>query len=200
MTGMNIMKIESLCWEWFHWRKQARVTDKLFLSLLGATIIGLSSLVRIYIPGTPVPITGQTFSVLLMGVLMGAETGALSSLWYILLGGCGIPWFTGAAGWAVLVGPTAGYMFGFIPAAYFTGYCLDHYKELRSFGGLLGIMILADLLLIHLPGMLWLSYLTGIHSAGTILAIGSLPFIPGDLVKILAAAGISRCITPKTHF
>ncbi|NPV28959.1 MAG: biotin transporter BioY [Firmicutes bacterium] len=194
-------KLENLRWEVFHRRKTTALPVKLALSLLGAAVIGLAAQIKIPLPWTPVPITGQTFAVLLTGVLLGADGGFLSSALYLLLGGAGVPWFAGASGGlAALAGPTGGYLAGFIVAACFTGFMCDRYSFARRLPGLILVMLAANFILIHGPGLLWLGHATGTHSFRELLMLGTLPFISGDLVKIAAAAALARSILPRRGF
>jgi len=87
---------------------------------------------------------------------LGSTGGALITTAYILLGGLGIPWFAGAAGGtAVLVGPTAGYLVGFIPAAYCTGLLYNRFAWARRLPGLILVMTCANFIFIHGTGMIW---------------------------------------------
>jgi biotin transport system substrate-specific component len=128
------------------WRDDDSILMKLVMALVGAALIGLAAQIKIPLPWTPVPITGQTFAVLLAGVLWGAQGGALTTTVYLLLGGIGIPWFAGAAGGAAyFAGPTAGYLIGFIPAAYCTGLLYNRFAWARQLPGLVLVMTCANL-------------------------------------------------------
>ena len=182
------------------WNSNTSIATRLATILIGAAFIGLAAQVKIPLPWTPVPITGQTFAVLLAGVLWGAQGGALITTAYILLGGLGIPWFAGAAGGtAVLVGPTAGYLVGFIPAAYCTGLLYNRFAWARRLPGLILVMTCANFIFIHGTGMIWLGCITGIHDISKLLALGMLPFISGDLVKITAAAAVVRSFSSRNQ-
>lgn len=195
-------KLDDLRWEAFHWRKAAGMPLMLGLCMLGAAFIGIAAQIKIYLPWTPVPITGQTFAVLLLGVLLGASGGALSSAFYVLLGAAGVPWFAGAgaAGVAALMGPTGGYLLGFVAAAFFTGYFCDRYSWARQLPGLILVMLTANFVLIHGTGLLWLSKVTGAAGWKELLTIGTLPFISGDLIKVAAASALSRVLLPRRSF
>jgi biotin transport system substrate-specific component len=180
------------------WDNNAGFLMKLTMTLAGAALIGLAAQIRIPLPWTPVPITGQTFAVLLAGVIWGAQGGALITTVYLLLGGIGVPWFAGATGGAaILAGSTAGYMVGFIPAAYFTGLLYNRFAWAKRLPGLLMIMSAADLIIILGIGTIWLGWSTGIHDISKLLALGALPFISGDLVKIAAAAAVSQVFASR---
>jgi biotin transport system substrate-specific component len=175
------------------WHSSASIPTKIITVIAGAALIGLAAQVKIPLPWTPVPITGQTFAVLLAGILWGAQGGTLIISTYLLLGWIGIPWFAGAAGGtAVFAGITAGYLIGFIPAAYFTGFIYHHFAWARKLPGLVLVMACADLIFILGIGSIWLGCTTGIHNINHILAQGTLPFLSGDIVKIAAAAAIAQ--------
>lgn len=151
--------------------------------------LALAAFVRIPLPFTPVPITLQTFFVLLSGAFLGAELGLSVQLGYLFLGAAGLPLFAGAAsGPAYLMGPTGGYIFGFVLASLFIGryirYCGD------SLWAILAIFLLGDLILLF-SGALWLKSLAGC-GIGKAFLLGVLPFIPGDLIKVAAAGLIYR--------
>jgi len=150
-------------------------------------LTALGGFVRIPLPFSPVPITLQTFFVLLSGVMLGGWLGVSSQLSYILLGIMGLPIFSGAnSGLFYLFGPTAGYLFGFVLASFFLGrlikYCPDRFLMIFL------LMCLADLLILSL-GIVWLKLLFGYH-IDTLLFIGLIPFIPGDLLKAFLASVI----------
>lgn len=129
-----------------------------------------------------VPITMQTLTVLLAGVLFGSKRGALSQLTYLLMGLAGLPWFARGGGITYLMSPTFGYIIGFVLAAYLVGWLCE-----RGFDREVKTAILAMLIgniLLYFPGLLWLAKFVGFKK---VLAIGLYPFIPGDLLKILLA-------------
>ncbi len=190
----------------FRWRYALTVPRKLALSLAMAAVVGLLAQARIPLPWSPVPITGQTFGVLLAGVLLGSWWGGVSLVIYAALGIAGVPWFQGfSGGLAYLAGPTGGYVIGFILAALFLGYFTDKYVRSRSFLSMLGLMLFANFILIYGPGLLqlglWVNLVNGQPVAfGGLLAMGALPFIAGDITKAVAAALIARAITPKASY
>ncbi len=170
------------------WHGSDSIIIRLVTILVGAALIGLAAQVKIPLPWTPVPITGQTFAVLLAGALWGAQDGALMALLYLLLGSIGVPWFAGGA----LLGATGGYLLGFVPAAYCTGLLCRRFDWARRLPGLVLVMVFANFIIIHGTGMTWLGCVTGIHDISKLAALGTLPFIAGDLVKIAAAAALAR--------
>jgi biotin transporter BioY len=134
----------------------------------------------------PVPVSGQTFAVLLSGALLGSRRGALSQLSYLVMGATGIPyWFAlgGAPGITRLIGPSAGYLFGFVAAAFIVGWLAE--KGWGRHGWTATISMLAGSAAIYVFGLSWLSLFV---QQSTLLQVGLYPFIIGDLLKILFAA------------
>jgi biotin transport system substrate-specific component len=165
-------------------------TPPLVRTALRATvgIAFLAALAQLRLPVGPVPITGQTLGVLLLGAAYGAGLGALATGGYLLLGGLGLPIFTGGhGGWTYLAGPTAGYLVGFVLAAAVLG-ALTRRGWDRRYGRTALAMLVANVL-IYLPGLLWLHQVLG-GSWGATLAAGLLPFLPGDALKWALAVAL----------
>jgi len=154
------------------------------LVLGGSLLIGLSAKLKVVLPFGPVPVTGQTFAVLMVGALLGARRGSLAVLAYLVQGIAGAPVFAFGGGPAVLLGPTGGYLTGFIPAAFITGLLAERGWDRRMATTVLA-MILGNLA-IYTCGLLWLTCLMGVKT--TVVTMGLLPFIPGDILKIILAA------------
>lgn len=152
--------------------------------VLGASLLlALSAQVALPLPFSPVPVTGQTLAVLLLGALLGSRRGALSVLAYLVEGVAGLPVFAGGGSGPIwLLGPTGGYLLGFVVAAWAVGWLCEHLWD-RSVAGTLVIM-LAGSATIYLFGLLWLARFVGADSA---LALGLIPFVPGDSIKIALA-------------
>jgi len=192
--------------EVFRWRCELSVPKKLALALGIALLTGLAAQLRVQLPWSPVPITGQTFAVLLAGVLLGKWWGGVSLALYAGLGIAGIPWFTGfGSGLGYLAGPTGGYVIGFVFAALFLGYFTDKYVRARSFVSMLALMLFANFVLIYVPGLLqlglWLNIVKGQPvTFSSLLMMGAIPFIVGDITKAVLAAAIARGITPKMAY
>ena len=171
--------------------------QEIVISRVGCAVIGiggfitlttLGAFVRIPLPFTPVPITLQTFFVLLAGALLGKRLGLFSQLGYIFLGSLGLPIFAGAiGGLAALFGPTGGYLLGFVFAAYVIGRMLS-IKERATFSWVVLAMAIGSLL-IYLPGAIQLALITQLGFKKALLA-GVIPFLPGDILKLLAASGL----------
>lgn len=160
-----------------------------------ALATALSAYVRIPLPGNPVPITLQTMFVLLAGAVLGRKLGGLSQIGYILLGCLGLPVFQGAAfGFAHIFGPTGGYLFGFVAAAYLMGALIG--KKARSTASI-ALCFAGASLLILVCGAAWLAILFRM-SALQAVSVGILPFIPGDIVKIALATAIYAVISGRS--
>ena len=190
----------------FKWRSNTSLANKIVLAFLVACFTGIMAQVIIPLPWTPVPITGQTFAVLMAGVLLGRWWGGISQFMYVAVGLLGIPWFTGMnGGYTALIGATGGYLIGFILAALFLGYFADKYIKARKFLPMLGLMLFANFVLIYIPGMLqlgiWTQGVTGNWPGiWNLLLIGLIPFIVGDLIKIGGSAALTKVVTPKEDF
>lgn len=150
----------------------------------GSLLIALCAHIRVLLPFSPVPVTGQTFAVLIIGALLGARRGCLAVLAYIIEGFAGLPIFAVGAGPAVLAGPTGGYLFGFVPAVFITGLLAGLGWD-RRVGTTILAMALGNLV-IYSFGLFWLCCLTGFNTM--VLSVGLYPFIIGDIVKIILAA------------
>lgn len=176
--------------------KKEILRDKTLCRIFGIIIFiiltSFGAFVRIRLPFTPVPITLQTFFVLLSGAVLG-NLGVVSQLSYIILGVGGLPVFTNAgSGLSYLFGPTGGYLFGFLLASYFVSISISKSK---SFISIFILMCLADLIILSL-GIIWLKILFR-YSINRLLIIGFLPFIPGDLLKIILASSLFLKIKPR---
>ncbi len=146
----------------------------------------------IAIPVGPVPIVLQNLFVYLAGLLLGGRWGLISVSVYLLGGICGLPVFAGGAGGiGRIVGPTGGYLVGYLPAVYLVGAITE-----RRRGAVFDVlaMVLATVV-VYAAGVAWLHVLANLSWQKTI-ALGMLPFLPGDAVKIAAAAGIARALRP----
>ena len=156
-------------------------TCAVFVSVI---LITLGAFVRISLPFTPVPITLQTFFVLLSAGLLGRRLSLITQTSYIFLGVLGLPVFTGAAsGLGYLISPTAGYLLGFILAAIFAAVSLKQVKN--SLLKVLAVFCIASAMIL-LTGSLWLKVSFGISLTQSLL-MGFAPFIFGDFLKALAA-------------
>ena len=183
----------------FSWKKEI-ILDKALCKTAGVIVFILlttaGAYVRIPLPFTPVPLTLQTFFVVLSGAVLGASFGALSQIGYMLLGVTGLSVFTGSgSGLLYLTGPTGGYIFGFIVSSFLVGKALHTTR--KSFISIFFTLMMADLLILCC-GMLWLKCAFG-YPFARLLLIGFFPFVPGDLAKVCAAAMLYKKIRPRTE-
>lgn len=164
-------------------RRQALAYD--FVLLAGGSVaLALSAQLAFHLPFSPVPITGQTFAVLLVGALLGSVRGGMVVLLYLAEGLSGLPVFAGGgAGPVILLGPTGGYLLGFVPAVIIVGYLAERGWD-RRFLTTLAAMT-GGTVAIFVCGLTWLAIL---QITDSILTIGLWPFVPGAILKIVAAA------------
>ena len=157
------------------------------LLVLGFSIfLALCSQVQFPLPFTPVPITLQTLAVLLTGAALGSKRGAASMLLYIVEGAIGLPVFAGGVGGIIhLIGPTGGYIWAFPIAAFVVGLLCERRLERRFLTSVLAM--LPGTLIIYAVGISWLAIFLHISIAQAFV-LGMLPFIPGDILKIVIAA------------
>ncbi len=166
-------------------RLNARARD-VALVVAGALFIYLTSKIVIPVAGSPVPITGQTFGVLLVGGALGLRRGAVAVALYVLLGVVGLPFFAeGKGGLTIIWGATGGYLIGFILAGAVVGRLAELGWD-RKIGGALGAMVVGSAV-IYAVGLPWLKVVTGMTVEETIAA-GLTPFLIGDTIKIILAA------------
>ena len=152
-----------------------------------ALLTALAAQITIPIPGTPVPITGQTFAVLLAGAALGPWAGAGSQAIYWSLGAMGLPFYSDASGgWEAATGATAGYLVGFIIAAWVVGALAVRGQDRNVWSAIPAF--LAGNAVIYLFGVPWLlASVEAFTTVGDALAAGFTPFVIGDLVKIVIA-------------
>lgn len=173
-------------------RSQSDPIRLLLLVLAGSALIALSAQLAVRLPFSPVPVTGQTFAVLVIGMAFGSRLGALTVLAY-LAEGLFLPVFAEARTWFhPLTMWTVGYLFGFVLAAFAAGWLAERSWDRRPLTTALAM--LAGNLLIYLPGLAWLAYMyagangqAGTALLATTVTAGLLPFIPGDLAKLALA-------------
>lgn len=184
----------------FSWRDSLSISSRAGLALCMAAMTGAAAQMRLPLPGTPVPVTGQVFLVLLCGVLLGGGYGALGLTFYLGLGCAGLPWFSGFAGGSGhLIGVTGGYLIGFVPAALFIGFAADRIPPSPALRPLyLTLIMLAGVGIIYLFGALQFAAFTGAGFQTTV-SMAIVPFIPWDIMKALLA-GIAACaILPRNR-
>jgi len=136
------------------------------------------------LPFSPVPITAQSIAVLACGLFLGPVRGMATIAAYLIEGALGLPVFAGGASGIIrILGPTGGYLLGFIPAAGIVGYLSDRIQSMTY--GKLTAVLLAGKVMIFAPGLLWLSCFV---PHGSLLAMGLYPFIPGLIIKVAVTA------------
>ena len=168
------------------------------LLVSGVLLLAGLAQVEIVLPFTPVPITGQTFGVLLIGAAYGSKRGAATMIAYIAAGALGLPFFSGGgSGLRILTGATAGYLAGFVVAAYVIGLLCEGGLE-RSVRTSL-IPFIAGTLIIYVFGVTWLSHIIG--GPAKAVTLGVVPFLIGDGIKLVAASlvlpGAWRLVEPS---
>lgn len=163
-------------------------TRSMMLTSLFAALLAVSS--QISIPIGPVPVTMQVMLVLLAGMVLGSRLGSASVVVWVLLGVFGLPVFAqGKAGAAVLIGPTGGYIFGYIVCAYIVGYVAEHFELTYKYTACSMLVGLAVIYSFGLAGFV-LSFQYVLHKAMSLdraLNLAVLPFLPFDLIKTTAA-------------
>ncbi len=183
--------------------QDSSTATKLLMSFLMACFTGIMAQIIIPLPWTPVPITAQTFAVLCSGLFLGKKYGCLSQILYIVLGIAFIPWFGGMTGGLdIFLGSTFGFFIGFVIASYFIGAITEKYAKARNFTRMAVVIGIANFALIYIPGLAGLALWYNLTQGATIgvvdlLMMGLVPFIIGDLVKILGAASVSKVFLPK---
>ncbi len=161
------------------------LAQQVSLVMMGTALLALSAQVRVPLPFTPVPVTGQTFAVLFLGATLGSglAIGSVGAYW--LVGACGLPVFSGGSGgWGVISGPTGGYLIGFAAAAFVVGWFAE-----RGWANGKGILLplLIGEALIYIFGLPWLALFVGLRQ---VLQAGFFPFLAGDLFKIAAVSAL----------
>ncbi|MBS0603659.1 MAG: biotin transporter BioY [Verrucomicrobia bacterium] len=159
------------------WLKEAAV-------ILGASIIiALFAPISIRLPFTPVPIATQAHVILLLSCLLGSKRASMAVMTYLFQGAIGLPVFAGgAAGIAILAGPTGGYLLGYLAAAFVTGYIAERTLE-RTPSKAFAAMGVGNLV-VYLFGLPWLAGYIGLQKA---VVLGMLPFLIGDMLKLVIA-------------
>ena len=160
------------------------IARNIALVVAGAALIGLCAQLYVYLPGNPVPITGQTFAVLFVAAGLGLGRGVSATILYAVGGLVGVPWF--AQGTSGLVSATFGYILGFILAAAVVGYLAERGWTSRAWRTAV-VMVIGNVV-IYAVGVTWLKTATGMGWSKAI-SLGMTPFLVGDAIKIALAAG-----------
>ena len=154
------------------------------LVLACSGLIALSAQAAVPLPFSPVPVSGQTLAVLLIASALGRRLGSVAILTYLAEGAMGLPVFAGGIGGpAALIGPTGGYLVGFLPAAWVCGALAERGWD-RNVLGMVASMVAGEIVLFA-TGLFWLSRTVG---PVAVWGMGLLPFLPGEVAKIVIAA------------
>ncbi len=189
-VNVSVNKYRFLRHRFYEWQNELDFARKVMLALSFACLTGLLAQVKFFMPGNPIPLTGQVFAVLLAGVILGSRFGALSQGLYVGLGLAGVPWLAGVTGMFTL-----GYLVGFVIAAAIIGWAVEKYYKTRNFHNLLALMMVG-VGIIYALGALWFGIMTG-YGVMQVLTLAVIPFIIGDAIKAIAAASVSRVITTR---
>lgn len=153
-----------------------------------ALLTALAAQISFPLPWTPVPVSGQTFAVLLAGATLGWRLGSASQLLYLVLGAVGLPFYAdGASGWDVISGTNGGYLVGFVVAAALVGRLAERRQDRTVLTAVPAM--LAGTAVIYLFGVTWLAHVIDVDAA-TAVEKGLAPFVIGDAVKLVAAGGL----------
>ena len=158
---------------------------QIVLVFSGAAFVGIAAQIAIPLPFTPVPLTLQTFAVLLAGAALGSLRGVASMGLYALMGVVGVPWFAeGSSGYSTA---SFGYILGFILAAFIVGRLAERGASTTPMHSA-ALMVIGNLA-IYVVGVTWLKFAID-SSWATALSLGVVPFLIGDAIKIALAAGL----------
>jgi biotin transport system substrate-specific component len=164
-------------------RSHSQTAIKIFVVALGVVLLAISS--KVQVPFWPVPMTLQSLVVLLIGATAGARVGGATLISYLAAGAVGLPVFATGAGLAYMVGPTSGYLAGFLVAAVAVGYLADRGYG-RTLVSALAIFAIGEVAIFAL-GIGWLATIIGAEKAMT---AGLVPFIPAEILKVALATAI----------
>jgi len=160
------------------------LVKKALIVLGGSALIAVGA--QVSVPMLPVPMTLQTLAILLVGFTAGSRLGAAAVVAYLLEGAAGLPVFAGGgAGAAYLMGPTGGFLLGFVAMAWAAGLLAERGLARGFVGTALSALLVSAAL--YVPGLAWLTAVTPLDLSGA-ATVGALPFLPGDAVKAVAAA------------
>ncbi|WP_305985753.1 biotin transporter BioY [Roseibium sp. MMSF_3544] len=183
------------------WQTDNTLLRNVVLAILGSAALWMSA--KIQVPFYPVPITMQTFVILAIGMAFGMRLGVATIALYLAEGMTGLPVFAGTPekgiGLAYMMGPTGGYLLGYLLAAGAVGYLAERGFD-RNFFTAAVAMFLGNVL-IYIPGLLWLGTIVGWDKP--VLAWGMTPFLFGDAAKLLLAAALMpmiwKLLRPNRH-
>ncbi|TMU88220.1 biotin transporter BioY [Bacillus sp. BHET2] len=167
-----------------------RLKDMILVSMFTAIVAALGVIPPIALPFTPVPITAQTFGVMLAGAVLGARLGGLSLGLFVLLVGIGAPILSGGrGGLPILIGPSGGYILSWPIAAFVIGFLVDRYKGRLKLWNMILFNVIGGIIIVYVGGITFLSLVTELTWMQA--AISALTYIPGDVVKAVIAGTIA---------
>lgn len=181
--------------------RRSETLNVAFAASLGV-LTAAGAYVIIPLPFSPVAVTGQTFFVLLAGLLLGARWGATAMVTYLIIGAAGFPVFSGGTGGiGILFGPTGGYLIGFVVAALIVGYIAQHAidKAPKYRRGLFIAGIIVGSAIIYVAGVPWLAFSADLTLTEAV-AVGLIPFVLGDVVKAVAAVLVAESLWSTVSF
>lgn len=161
--------------------------DTVFIALFAALTAALAILPPVNVPVINVPITAQTFGVMLAGGVLGARRGALSMILFLALVAVGLPFLSGGRGGAgVFMGPSGGFLFGWVLAAFAIGYMVEKSWQKLNFVSAITSCVVGGIIVLYAVGIPWIAVVAGISIDKA--ALSAIAYIPGDLVKAGLAA------------
>jgi biotin transport system substrate-specific component len=164
------------------------LTDVLFV-IAGTALVAGAAQISITLGSTPVPITGQTFAVLLVGASLGTVRGFASLLLYLVVGIAGAPVYADHHhGWSQVTSASGGYLAGFVVAAAVTGFLAEHRWD-RRFSSSISLMLTGNVI-IYAVGLPWLAVVLNTNNLEETLEYGLYYFVPGDIIKLYLAAAL----------
>ncbi len=172
---------------------RVNVATSALLVLGGALFVALTAQISIPLPFTPVPLTGQTFGVLLVAASLGSVLGSLSMLTYLFLGLVGLPVYADqSSGWDIVRGATGGYLLGFIVAGLVIGFLAERRWD-QSFSSSVSAMLTGNVIIFGV-GLTWLAWWLGDNGLpnglSDVLEAGLYPFVPGEVLKLYLAGAL----------
>lgn len=172
---------------------RVNVATSALLVLGGALFVALTAQISIPLPFTPVPLTGQTFGVLLVAASLGSVLGSLSMLTYLFLGLVGLPVYADqSSGWDIVRGATGGYLLGFILAGLVIGFLAERRWD-QSFSSSVSAMLTGNVIIFGV-GLTWLAWWLGDNGLpnglSDVLEAGLYPFVPGEVLKLYLAGAL----------
>ena len=173
--------------------QKTNINDLMYAGLFAA-LTAVLGLVSIPLPFSPVPITGQSLAVMLAGCILTTRQAGFALLTFLLVGAVGVPVYAGGTGgFGIIAGPRGGYLIGYLLGAMLISY-------LKGNGNNIWRLAMANIVggigLVYLVGVVWLAVVTGMDVQKA-LAIGALPFIPGDLIKVVVASGLGVALNKQ---